>query len=407
MLSPHLHFQNYQGRRLHLGVTGSIAAYKALDLLRAWNACGVSVTTTLTTGAQRFLSPLSFKALGAQLVLTDMFDSSHSDFPHLYPAQHSHAFVIAPATANILSKLVHGLADDLLSCQALAFPHQIVLAPCMNHNMWNAPITQENWSTLQKRGCFCVDPISGPLACGETGEGRLAPFESIFLAGLKSLSQQDMVGTRVLITLGPTREFFDPVRFISNPSSGLMGSALAVAAWLRGAEVVVVRGPSSFWLPPQIVTHDCCTAQEMLTICLELWPECSTACLCAAVSDFTPLQVQTKKMKKSSYGLSPLKFEFELTPDILATLGQHKKSSQKLIGFAAETDSLQENVRNKLLNKNCDLILGNPVLSPDSGFGTPTNQIYALDRHGRQESWPLLQKTEVAWRIWDWTLQLN
>lgn len=406
MLSPHLHFQNFQGQRLHLGVTGSIAAYKALDLLRDWTACGVAVSTTLTAGAQRFLTPFSFEALGSAPVLTNMFNSPQSYFPHLYPAQQAKAFVIAPATANVLAKLVHGLADDLLSCQALAFPYSIVVAPCMNHHMWNSPITQENWSALRKRGYSCVDPVTGPLACGEIGEGRLAPLESIFLAGLKALTAQDMTGIRILITLGPTREFFDPVRFISNPSSGLMGSALAVAAWLRGAEVVVVRGPSSYWLPPQITSYDCGTAQEMLTACLDLWPGSDLACLCAAVSDFAPANTSSKKIKKSG-ATSSLKFDFKLTPDILMTLGQLKKPSQHLIGFAAETDLLHKNVQSKLKTKNLDLIVGNLISSPGSGFGTFTNQIFALDRNGREESWPLLQKTEVAWRIWDWALQLN
>ncbi len=409
-MHAHLAFSGFLGKRLHLGVTGSVAAYKALELVRLWRAAGVGVSATLTQSAQKFVSPLSFSALGAEPVYTDMFppapDHKGGVFGHLKPGQQAEAFVIAPATARCLAKLACGLADDMLCCQALAFSKSLILAPAMNPAMWEAAATRENWRKLKNRGVVGLEPDTGDTACGDQGQGRLTDLETIYLHGLKALSPRDLAGIKVLVALGPTREPWDGVRFWSNPSTGLMGASLAVSAWLRGAEVSAVCGPVDVWLPPGIKRMDVSTAKEMYAACLDLWPSQEIACLAAAVSDFSPKLKSGGKFKKSQAKGTGLRIEFEQTPDILRTLGGLKTKGQRLVGFAAETENLREGAREKLLAKNLDLVVANNVAQPESGFKVPTNQVLVLDNKGREEEWPLLQKTEVAWRIWDWTLQL-
>jgi len=409
-MHAHLTFTGFLGKHLHLGVTGSVAAYKALELVRLWRAAGVRVSATLTKSAKKFVTPLSFSALGADPVHTGMFPSGQNPaqnvFAHLEPGNKADAFVIAPATANCLAKLAFGLADDMLSCQALAFPKPLVVAPAMNPGLWEAQATRENRQRLKRRGMVCIEPGIGDTACGDQGQGRLADLETIYLQGLKALSSQDMAGVKVLVALGPTREPWDGVRFWSNPSSGLMGASLAVSAWLRGAEVSAVCGPTAIWLPHGIHRMDVSTAKEMYAACLDLWPSQEIACLAAAVSDFSPKPRSGGKFKKSQAKKGGLRIEFEQTPDILSTLGGLKTKKQRLIGFAAETENLQENAKEKLSAKNLDLVVANNVAKAESGFKVPTNQVLVMDNKGRGEEWPLLQKTEVAWRIWDWTLQL-
>ncbi|MBU1042506.1 MAG: bifunctional phosphopantothenoylcysteine decarboxylase/phosphopantothenate--cysteine ligase CoaBC [Proteobacteria bacterium] len=407
MTTTHLQFSCFLGRRVHLGVTGSIAAYKSLELLRLLRQCQVAVSATLTDSAQHFVGAESFRALGADPVTTSMFGAGAGDTPfaHLAPGQSASALVIAPATASILAKLAHGLADDLLSTQALAFGGPLLLAPAMNPAMWNAPATQANWQTLLKRGAIGIGPAVGGVACGDTGQGKLSPVEHIFANVLRALSPKDLDGKTVLVTLGPTREKWDAVRYISNPSSGLMGACLATAAWMRGARVRVVAGPTELDFPPGIEVIPVTSAREMLDACQDLWSDTDLACCTAAVCDFRPHLPESvdpaRKLKKRDMATGELLLRLTENPDILRTLGEQKRADQVLIGFAAETEDLAGQARLKLAEKNLDLIVANLVGVPGSGFDSDTNTVTVLDRTGRMEQWPELPKTEVAWRVWD------
>jgi len=387
-----------------LGVTGSIAAYKTLDLVRAFQESDCIVSATLTEACTRFVQSLSFEALGASPVYTGMFEQqqeSETAFAHLEPGQIDDVLLIAPATANILAKLANGLADDMLSCQALAFDGPKILAPAMNPRMWNAPATQRNWALLKEMGYICIEPGSGHVACGDTGTGRLAPIDEIFLTTLQALSPQDLEGRKVLITLGPTREPWDAVRFWSNPSSGTMGACMAIAAYLRGADVSVIAGPTTLGFPGDMEVVEVLTAQQMFDACVSMWPEMDFGCCTAAVADYAPIPFGDSKYKKEGSAGKGINIEFKANPDILKQLGSTKKANQKLIGFAAETHNIEDSAAGKLSRKNLDLIAANDISQPGSGFGVPTNQMFVLDRMGRNEMWPQLPKTEVAWRLWD------
>lgn len=400
---PHCTPPAFLGSRLHLGTCGSIAAYKLLDVLRAWTAAGIEVTASLTESAQQFVTPLSFQALGAKHVFTTMFGDAHApdSFGHLYPLHHAQALVIAPATATMLARLAHGLADEILSCQALAFEGPCVIAPAMNPAMWAASATQANWETLRTRGFVCLEPNAGGTACGDTGRGRLCAPELIYLHGLKAISPQDFADTTALLTIGPTREYFDPARFWSNPSTGLMGASLAIAAWLRGATVHAICGPGVPWLPESIHRHDVGTANEMFAAAMDLFPIADFAFCTAAVADFAPVSHGTSKYKKEGQS-GPLTVSFSANPDILSEMGNRKKTWQTLVGFAAETGELAALVPEKLNRKKADIIVGNQIGQPNSGFASASNAVYILDAHGRAEQWPSIPKPEVAWRILDW-----
>jgi phosphopantothenoylcysteine decarboxylase/phosphopantothenate--cysteine ligase len=401
----HIAFRGFLGRRLHLGVTGSVAAYKALELVRLWRRADVDVGATLTPSAVQFVQPLSFQALGADPVHTAMFPVGDDLYAHLHPGRAAHALVVAPATATILAKLAHGLADDMLACQALSFPGPLILAPAMNHRMWEAEATRANWETLRSRGHVCVEPECGDLACGDEGAGRLAAVETIFLHGLRALARQDLAGRKVLLTLGPTREHWDLVRFWSNPSTGRMGAALAVAAWLRGAEVHAVCGPVDAWLPPGIHRVDVQSAREMHQAALDLWPGMDIGCCTAAVADFRPVPHDLAGKYKKASATDGLRVELTPNPDILKDMGAAKRDGQRLVGFAAEAAELEANALRKLESKRLDLLVANPLGRPGAGFAAPTNQVHVFDSHGRHEEWPSLHKTEVAWRVWDCLLQ--
>jgi len=403
-MQPHYSFAGFMGKRIHLGVTGSIAAYKTLDLVRSFQEADCMVSATLTEACTRFVTPLSFEALGAAPVYTTMFaESSGGDtaFDHLEPGQIADVMVIVPASANTIARLAFGLADDMLSCQALAFPGPRLVAPAMNPRMWEAPATQRNWAMLDELGYTRLTPGCGPVACGDTGTGRLAPLEEIFTATLKAVSPQDLAGKKVLITLGPTREPWDAVRFWSNPSSGTMGACMAMAAHLRGADVTVVAGPTQLTFPHNVSVVSVQTAAQMLEACADLWPDMDMGCLTAAVADYHPVPFGDRKYKKTTSAGAGITVEFETNKDILKTLGESKTAGQQLIGFAAETDNLQAEAARKLETKNLDLIAANDISRSGSGFGVPTNQMYVLDKRGRAETWPQLPKTEVAWRLWD------
>lgn len=402
-MQPHLEFTNYLGRRIHLGVCGSVAAFKSLELLRMLSRSGAHVSATVTGSAEKFVTRLSFEALGAAPVYGGMFDHDANVFGHLDPGQDAHALVIAPATANALAKLAHGLADDMLSCQALAFPGPIVVAPAMNPRLWNAAATRENWETLKRRGVICIEPGCGDMACGEEGDGRFPALDTIYLEALKAVTEQDLAGRKVLLTLGPTREFYDCVRFWSNPSSGVMGASLAVAAWLRGADVTAVCGPIGVDLPESIERIDVTTAKQMYEAAMDVYQHSDWTCCTAAVADYSPQPFGDGKFKKETGGLE---IDFVTNQDILATMGKGKRQGAKLIGFAAEASDLSKHAQGKLVRKNLDLIVANNVTREGCGFGTSTNEVLVHDSQGRTETWPMMAKTEVAWRIWDWMLAL-
>lgn len=398
MIPKHYLFDTFRGQRVHLGVTGSIAAYKALDLTRAFLHLHMHVSATLTAAARQFVTPLSFDALGAEPLFTDMFASGN--FDHLEPSL-ADVFVVAPATANTLAKMAHGLADELLACQLLAYPGPIIVAPAMNPRMWEAAATQRNLETLQERGVRVVNPDCGLVACGDTGQGRLALVEDIFLHTLAALTPQDLRRKKIMITLGPTREYFDRARFWSNPSTGLMGACLAISAALRGAQVTAITGPIDIALPNMITRIPVGTAEEMFAAANDIFPSQDIGCFSAAVADFRPPVCETPKFKK---GNAPLCLNFTPNPDILGTLSTRKAAHQITIGFAAEAENIKENAQLKMLRKNLDLIIANPITEDDAGFGATTNRVLVMDRLGREESWPCLAKTEIAWRIWDWIL---
>jgi phosphopantothenoylcysteine decarboxylase / phosphopantothenate---cysteine ligase len=399
-MQPHLHFTGFDGKRVHLGVTGSIAAYKSLDLLRMLTAAGIAVGVTLTRAAHQFVTPLSFSALGADPVNASLFDPG-TPFVHLDPGQRADAFLVAPATANIIAKTATGICDDLLSTQLLAFRGTVLIAPAMNQRMWNAPATQENWKRLGERRIVRIDPAHGPMACGEEGSGRLAPLDEIALHTLKALSPQDLSGRRVLVSLGPTREHWDPARFWSNPSTGTMGGAIALAAWLRGALVTVVRGPVELWFPDPIAQVEVTTAREMHQACLSLWAETDIACMTAAVCDFAPVPHGPTKFKKASLGQKQLSIAFNRNKDILSEMGASKTAAQLLIGFAAETDDIEANARAKLAGKRLDFVVANQIGKAGAGFASLTNEVLVIDASGRAEQWPSLPKTQIAQRLWD------
>jgi phosphopantothenoylcysteine decarboxylase/phosphopantothenate--cysteine ligase len=410
----------FAGRRIHLGVTGSVAAYKALELLRAFHKSGLRLSATLTDSAARFVTPLSFRALGAEVVYSSMFPGGRANdtmdsalsagadvLAHLTPGAEAEAFIILPASATTLARLAHGFADEILSAQALAFPMPLVIAPAMNPRMWENPVTQANCNLLRSRGHIIIEPAVGLVACAEEGRGKLADLRLAYLAVLARLAPQDLLKRKVLITMGPTREQWDEVRFWSNLSKGLMGASFAIAAFLRGAEVYAVCGPDCPWLPEQIRRTDVRSAQEMFEAANALWANMDLGIFTAAVADFSPEPYGKGKYKKSQT-TDKLSITMRKTNDILAHISLHKLAAQKIVGFAAETSELEKNVLDKLQRKKADLLVGNLVglHRTDSGFATPLNQVFIADKNGKTEGWPTLPKAEVAWRVLDWLLRL-
>lgn len=403
-----------RGLRLQLGVCGSVAAYRALDLLRQWQDAGFSVGVTLTPSAQRFVTPLPFEALGAAPVYTSLFEDprASSPFAHLEPGQTCRAFIVAPASAATLERLARGAADELLSCQALAFRGPLVVAPAMNPAMWEHPATQHNVDVLRSRGVLIVPPGVGRTACGDLGQGRLADVRHIYLAGLRAALPQDLAGMRALVTLGPTREAWDGVRFWSNASTGTMGASLALALWLRGAEVHAVCGPGAVWLPAEnaiegvapLHRHNVASAREMFDVSMSLWSQMDMGLFTAAVADYSPESRGAAKFKKSE-APEGFSLRFVPNPDILRTLAAKRRESspQKIMGFAAESGDLAAAVQGKLLSKRADMVVGNLL---GDGFGTASNTVHVADRHGRTADWSQLPKPVLAWRLVSWLASL-
>ncbi|GHU93963.1 phosphopantothenoylcysteine decarboxylase [Deltaproteobacteria bacterium] len=343
-------------------------------------------------------------------VYQGMFSPGDNIFAHLEPGQSAEAYVIAPASADALSRLVHGAASDMLSAQALAFDKTLIIAPAMNPRMWAHRATRANAALLQERGIVIIEPACGDTACGNEGQGRLADLSDIFLAVLRALAPQDMAGRKVLVTLGPTREPWDGARFWSNPSSGRMGTAMAVCAWLRGAEVTAVCGPGeAIWLPPGIVRINVGSAREMFAAARDSWPQMDMGMFVAAVADFFPKSLGPDKFKKSE---TPQGFSIEFcpNPDILQTLAAHRRPDQKLLGFAAEStpdmESLLPLTREKRLRKNADLLAANRINAQGSGFGSHTNRMAVIDAHGHEVIWPEQSKADVAWDLCSWLLRI-
>ena len=395
--------------KVALGVCGGIAAYKAAEIVRLLQDRGIRVQVVMTDSAQEFVRPLTFAALSGEKVITGMFSREAGSEPnidsaieHIAVAQSIDALLIAPATADVLAKLAQGIANDFLTTLYLATTAPVLVAPAMNVNMWEHPATQSNLDVLRKRGVRIVEPGSGYLACGMTGPGRLAENEAIVAATLEALgSSQDLAGETVLITAGPTREKIDPVRYLSNRSSGRMGYALAEAALRRGARVLLVSGPASLKPPSAAEVTPVQTASEMTEAVLRLLPEATIVIKAAAVADYTVTNPPSQKVKRSG----PLTLELTPTTDILAEIARRKKN-QVVIGFAAETENVLENARKKLASKSLDAIVVNDVSKEGVGFDSDRNAVSILTASD-QFAVPETTKWDVAQRVLDCAVQLK
>ncbi len=392
------------GKRIILGVTGGIAAYKAVELLRELVNRGAEVYVTMTENATRFVGPITFQTLSQHPVLTDIFQNDDDwRIGHISITERADAFVIAPATANIIGKIASGIADDMLSTMVMACKAPKVIAPAMNENMWESPFLKRNIRALKDAGYRIVEPEVGELACGIYGKGRLAATDDIIEEIISVLTKKDLLGEKILVTAGPTREAIDPVRFISNPSTGKMGFALARVAKRRGADVILISGPVTLKAPRGVETYFVTSAIEMRDIVLKHYYTCSVVIKAAAVSDFRPDEVSREKIKKDKDGI---RIRLRLNPDILEELGSIKEG-RILVGFAAETENLLENAMEKIRKKNLDFIVVNDVSSPTAGFGADTNKVYIIDSKGKIDDLPLMPKEEVASKIFDKIVELK
>jgi phosphopantothenoylcysteine decarboxylase / phosphopantothenate---cysteine ligase len=397
--------------KIALGVTGGVAAYKAAELVRRLQQEKLDVQVVMTRSAQEFITPLTFAALTGQKVITDMFTEPgfapanvESAIEHIAVAQRIDLLLVAPATADILGKFAHGIAQDFLSTLYLATKAPVVVAPAMNVNMWEHEATQRNIATLRERGVHVVDPDEGYLACGMTGSGRLASTETIAKKVCDVLGlRHDLSGQTILITAGPTCEDIDPVRFLTNRSSGKMGYALAEAANRRGAHVVLVSGPTDLKIPDGVDWIPVRATEEMHRAVRERAASAQVVIMAAAVSDYRPAAQHDKKLKRNEGSFT---LELEPTPDILAELGR-EKHGQILVGFAAETNAVAENARGKLVRKGADMIVANDVTQEGAGFDTDTNIVTFYLRDGREISLPKLSKFEVANQILDRVLEVQ
>jgi phosphopantothenoylcysteine decarboxylase/phosphopantothenate--cysteine ligase len=351
----------------------------------------------MTRNAQQFVTPLTFQTISGHPVFTDLFGNFQPEISHIALADKADILIIAPATANIMAKIVSGLADDLLSTVALATTAPILIAPAMNTKMWENPITQDNVKKLKERAVTIVDPSTGELACGYEGKGRLAAIEDIVDRTLDILTTKDLQGERILITAGPTHEPIDPIRMLTNRSSGKMGYALAEASYRRGAEVMLVTGPTTLAPRDHIHTIPVTNAFEMDKAVSKHYKSCSIVIKAAAVSDYRPKKSFREKMKKTHKTLT---LELERNPDILYKMGKNK-GNRFLVGFAAETKNLISQAKSKLDRKNLDLIIVNHALQKDGGFGSDSNEVTIIDYEGTVETLPRLEKAELADKILD------
>ena len=394
--------------KIALGVSGGIAAYKSAEIVRLLQDRGIRVQVIMTRAAQEFVRPLTFAALSGEKVITDLFGSDDhqanvdSAIEHIAVAQSIDALLVAPATADVLARFAQGIANDFLTTLYLATTAPVVVAPAMNVNMWNHEATQANLDVLRKRGVRIVEPGSGYLACGMTGPGRLAENEAILAATMEALgASQDLAGETVLVTAGPTREKIDPVRYLTNRSSGRMGYAIAEAALRRGARLLLVSGPTAITPPGGAELTSVETAEEMRAAVLKLLPETTVVIKTAAVADFRPKVPSAQKIKRKG----PTTLELEPTADILAELGRQKKL-QVIIGFAAETENALENARKKLAAKSLDAIVVNDVSRVGIGFDSERNAVTIIT-HDEVIEVPETSKWEVAQRVLDQAVRLR
>ncbi len=391
----------FAGKKVLFGVSGGIAAYKAAGWVRELVKEGAEVTVVMTEAACRFVAPLTFAALSGRRVHTDMFDPAEAErIPHIALARGLDLMLVAPATANTIARLAHGLADDLLSTLALANRAPLLVFPAMNCDMYASRATAANLERLRALGYLVVEPDSGELACGDSGPGRLVEWQAAREAMLLPLNPQTLARRTVLVTAGPTWEPLDPVRHLSNRSTGKMGYALARTARRRGARVILVSGPTALAPPPGVELLRVETAAQMREAVLARVGEVDAVVKSAAVSDYRPLQRQEKKIKKSG---AETELALALNPDILKELGQWRQGRRfpVLVGFAAESHAHLDEGRRKLREKQLDCMVVNDITASDAGFGVDTNRIVLLDREGGEERLPLLSKEEAAERIWD------
>ena len=387
-----------------LGVTGCIAAYKSCEILRALQKRNVRVKVVMTQHATHFVDPVTFRALTHEKVAVDLFDDPTDPIHHISLAQEADLFLIAPCTANVMAKLAYGLADDLLSTSALATTAPVMLAPAMNVHMYENPVTQENMAKLKARGVRFIEPDAGYLACGDVGKGRLAEPDDIAEAALKVLEgKRDLAGKRVMITAGPTEEPIDPVRFITNRSSGKMGYSIAVAAAQRGAQVTLISGPVQLDEPNDVEVVHVQTAQQMFEAANAAFKDADIAIFSAAVADVRPAHPANKKLKKGFDDAKLDNVELVQNPDILATMGK-KKDQQLVVGFAAETNDVVANGLRKLATKHADMIVANEV-GHGKAVGTEGNEAWLLTED-ENEHLPFMPKAELADVILDKSLQL-
>ncbi len=382
-----------------VGVTGGIAAYKSCEIIRSMVKEGLDVHAVMTRNAQEFITPLTLQVLSGNPVWTETFHlTQEQEIGHISLVDRSSLFLIAPATANVLGKVAAGIADDLLTtmvCAATKIP--VVFAPSMNVNMYQNPITQENIKRLKGLGYVFIEPEEGDLACGYQGVGRLADPQEIVEHVLSRLEPKDLQNERILVTAGPTEEAIDPVRFLTNPSSGKMGYAIARAAAQRGAQVTLISGPTACTPPLDVTLVRVRSAEEMRKAVMKAFPKSTTVIMAAAVSDFSPASRAKQKVKKQDASLT---VKLKTTPDILFELGQ-KKQDRLLIGFAAETQSLVKNAKEKVEKKNLDLIVANDVSRKEIGFQSDSNQVKLIGPDGKVSELPFLPKRILAHRVLD------
>ncbi|MEA5060584.1 MAG: bifunctional phosphopantothenoylcysteine decarboxylase/phosphopantothenate--cysteine ligase CoaBC [Candidatus Pelethousia sp.] len=386
------------GKTVVLGVTGSIAAYKACDIISRFVKQGICLRVILTEAGARFVTPLALETISGAPVISDMF---HRETPweveHIALAKAADLFLIAPATANFLSKAAHGIADDMLSTTILATRAPILVAPAMNSAMYLNPVVQENMAILAKRGYGFIQPASGRLACGEEGVGKLADVEQIVATAMAALyPKRDFQDKRILISAGPTQEYIDPVRYITNRSSGKMGYAIARAAAARGAQVVLVSGPVTLPAPAGVKVVPVVSSADMFEAVNDSFDACDALVMAAAPADFTPATVSTRKIKKQGSGME---LSLANTRDILAAVGA-RKGNRILMGFAAESENLAANAKGKLIRKNLDFIAANDITATDAGFGVDTNRVTLYGVQGGAEDSGPMSKSALA----DWLL---
>ena len=393
------------GKTVVLCVTGGIAAYKAADLTSKLRQAGAAVRVLMTESATQFISPMTFETLSGYRTVVDTFDRNFAwEVEHISLAKAADVFVIAPATANVIAKAAHGIADDMVTTTLLATKAPVVVAPAMNTGMYDNPVTQQNLQTLRERGFHIIDPAAGRLACGDTGRGKLPDTPTLMHGIEQAITPQDLRGQRVLVTAGPTQEAMDPVRFLSNHSTGKMGYAIAARAAMRGADVTLVSGPTALAAPEGVQRVDIISARDMYDAVISRAEKQDMIIKAAAVGDYRPAETASEKLKK---GDGEMTVALARNPDILAELGRRKHSGQLLCGFAMETQNLLDNAADKLRRKNCDMLVANSLRDKGAGFGTDTNVATLLFADGRRETPPLMSKEDLADVILDRLLAME